>query len=397
MSRRRTFLAGAALALPAFLSARLRAESPARKRRVAVIGHTGRGNYGHGLDTVWRDMPDCEVVAVADADEAGLAAAVKRLNAPKGYRDYRKMLDEAKPELLSICPRWVDQHRDMVLAAVESGVRGFYMEKPPCRTPAEADEMIAACAKRKVKAAISFQTRYSPKLPVVQAMIRSGALGQVLEYRARGKEDSRGGGEDLWVLGVHMFNLLHFFGGPPQWCFASVEQAGRPICKADVKEGGEGLGPLCGDKVHAMYRLESGATACFDSTRNGGSRPPRFGLHIFGSAGVLQFCEAGSLPAVYFLPDPTWTPGRTQKAWIPVSSAGLGKPEPLQDEKLPGGNRLAVRDLIEAVDNDRQPLASLADGRVVVEMVMAAFESQRLGTRVPFPLTNRENPLNLLS
>ena len=39
----------------------------ARKYRVGVIGHTGRGNYGHGLDTVWGHLPGCELVAVADA------------------------------------------------------------------------------------------------------------------------------------------------------------------------------------------------------------------------------------------------------------------------------------------------------------------------------------------
>jgi hypothetical protein len=46
--------------------------------RIGVIGHTGRGNYGHGLDTVWLEMPDSEIVAVADADPTGLAAAQKR-------------------------------------------------------------------------------------------------------------------------------------------------------------------------------------------------------------------------------------------------------------------------------------------------------------------------------
>ena len=62
----------------------------------------------------------------------------------KGYDDYRRMLDEVKPELVAIGPRWIDQHRDMVLAAVHCGARGIYMEKPFCRTMAEADELVAA-------------------------------------------------------------------------------------------------------------------------------------------------------------------------------------------------------------------------------------------------------------
>ncbi|GAG58936.1 unnamed protein product, partial [marine sediment metagenome] len=85
------------------------------KYRVAVIGHTGRGNYGHGLDVVWNELPECEIVAVADAEPSGLVAAQKRLKVGRGFADYRKMLDDVKPDLVSIAPRWLDQHRDMVV------------------------------------------------------------------------------------------------------------------------------------------------------------------------------------------------------------------------------------------------------------------------------------------
>src|SRR5262245_17523228 len=112
------------------------------KHRVAVIGHTGKGDYGHGIDTVWLEIPGCEIAAVADPNEAGRAKAATRLKANKAYDDYREMLDDAEPEIVSICPRWIDQHRDMILAAAERGVH-IYLEKPFCRTPAEADEIVA--------------------------------------------------------------------------------------------------------------------------------------------------------------------------------------------------------------------------------------------------------------
>jgi predicted dehydrogenase len=394
---RRRFLAGAtALGLTALASRRARsAPNDAKRYRVGIIGHTGRGNYGHGLDTVWLEVPGVEVVAVADADERGLAAAVKRTGAAKGYADYRRMLDEVKPDLVSIGPRWLDQHRDMVVAAAERGVRGIYFEKPMCRTLAEADQMIAACEKHRVKAGISHQTRYSPKLPVVRELIASGKIGRVLELRARGKEDRRGGGEDLWVLGTHVLNLVHHLGGEPQWCYATVQQEGRPVRKEDVAPGNEGIGPLAGDEVHAMYRLEGGRTAYFDSTRNAGGRPSRFGLRIFGSEGVIEM-GTGYLPPVHFLPDSSWAPGKTGKAWIPVSSAGVGQPEPLADGGLHAGNVLAVKDLIAAVEEDRQPDGSIYEGRTAVEMIVAVFESHRVGGPVSFPLENRQNPLTLL-
>ncbi len=97
--------------------------------RIGIIGHTGRGNYGHGLDVVWKSVPGCQIVAVADANEEGLESAKQRLNLRQGYTDYRTMLDEAKHDIVSVAPRWLDQHRDMVVAAAERGVH-VYLEKP---------------------------------------------------------------------------------------------------------------------------------------------------------------------------------------------------------------------------------------------------------------------------
>ena len=59
-------------------------------RRVAVIGHTGRGNYGHGLDVVWQQIEGVQIVAVADANRAGLANELKKLKIERGYADFRE-------------------------------------------------------------------------------------------------------------------------------------------------------------------------------------------------------------------------------------------------------------------------------------------------------------------
>ena len=52
--------------------------------RAAVIGRTGRGDYGHGLDVARLDQPRLTVVAVADENAAGRAAAAKRLGVQPG-------------------------------------------------------------------------------------------------------------------------------------------------------------------------------------------------------------------------------------------------------------------------------------------------------------------------
>ncbi len=392
---RRAFVAGAcATAAAAMCPAFILGGESAKRYRVWVIGHTGRGDYGHGLDVVWRDVPGCEIVAVADANPQGLAAASTRLGNPKPFADYRKMLEEMKPDLVSICPRFIDEHHDMVLAAAANGVRGIYLEKPLCRTLEEADAMVAACQKNNVKLAVAHQTRYSPRLPVVRELIASGKIGKLLEIRARGKEDSRGGAEDLWVLGPHVLDLIQHLAGPPQWCFGSVLEKGRPIAKSDVRPGAEGIALLAGDEVHATYRLASGAMASFDSVREAGGGP-RFGIWIFGSKGVIEM-GTNYTPPAFLLPHTSWSVPRGKKNWIEITSAGLGKPEPMTETTPHHGNVAAVKDLIQAVENNGKPLADITDARTALEMVVAVFESQRLGQPVQFPLANRKDPLAMM-
>ena len=207
--------------------------------------------------------------------------AVKRLTkdgkSPPSFADYRELLDKTKPNIVAVCPRHLGEHRDMVIAAAERGAH-VYMEKPFCRSLAEADEMIAALEKNKVKLAIAHQTRYSPKLHVVRDLIEDGRIGKVLELRGRGKEDQRGGGEDLWVLGSHIFNLMQFFGGEPTSCTARVLSQGKPVTKANVVDGPEAIGPLAGDNLAAMYEFPDGVMGYFNSVRGAGTKGTRFGL-----------------------------------------------------------------------------------------------------------------------
>src|SRR5579859_1689679 len=105
--------------------------------RVAVIGRTGKGNYGHGLDVVWKAIENVEIVAVADENDKGRADAAKRLGAKNAYADYREMLDKERPNIVSVADRHLDLHRDMVVACARAGA-SILLEKPMCRTLAEA-------------------------------------------------------------------------------------------------------------------------------------------------------------------------------------------------------------------------------------------------------------------
>jgi hypothetical protein len=96
------------------------------------------------------------------------------------------------------------------------------------------------------------------------------------------------------------------------------------------------------------------------------------------------------------LPDPSWTPARTGKRWIPITSGGPGQPESLENGGLHAGNILACQDLIAAIEDNRSPESSLEAARTTTEMIVSVFESHRVGKKVFFPLQNRKNPLSEL-
>ena len=361
--------------------------------RVGVIGRTGRGNYGHGLDTAWLDMPNVEVVAVADEDEAGLAEAAKRLGGVDTYPDYRDMLDGAQLDIVAVCERWIDRHCEIAVAALDRGLHVF-MEKPFCRTLEEADGIIEACRRTGAKYAIGHHTHYSPKMQMLKDLIDGGKIGQVLEYRSRGKEDHRGGAEDLWVIGTTILDMIRFIGGHPQWCFAEVTQDGKPITSGDIYEGNEGIGPLAGDKVSAVYGMADGSQAFFQSQRNAGSDPSRCSVKICGTEGIFEISE-GVLPPIKHLEDPSWSPGRSGSQWQDVSSAGIARPEPLSGPEYRERYFFAIRNFLDAIEKDSQPLNNAQTARGVIEMVLAIFESCRVGGKVNLPLSNHHHPLNL--
>ena len=363
---------------------------PNKKYRVGIIGRTGRGNYGHGLDVVWRDVELCDVVAVADDNKGALPKARERTGAAKAYTDYREMLAREKLDIVSVSPRWLDQHHAIVLAAIEAGCH-VYMEKPFTRTLAEADDIVRACEMRHARLAIAHGNRYSPQVAIAKELIADGQIGDVLEVRARGKEDARrGGGEDLWVLGTHMLDLMRALVGDVASCFARCTDKRQPVQQKHVYDGNEGIGPLAADELDAMYTFKNGVTGYFASHRGRGNR---FGLKVFGSRGVIEF-QSGYMRTAWLLKDPAWSPGRSGSRWVPISSNGVGKPETRTSKHR--ANEVAVRDLIDAIEKERQPISSVYDARAATEMIVAVFESHRQQGPVSFPLKNRKNPLTML-
>ena len=388
LNSRRSFLAKTITSgiVPTFLLAKK------RNFKVCIIGSTGRGNYGHGLDVAWKNISTANIVAVADDNSRGRESALKRLNCKKGYEDYRQMLKVEKPDFISICPRHVDQRVPMIEAACEVGVKGIYVEKPFARSMEECDRIQKACESAGVRVAIAHRNRYHPALPIVRKIIEDGLIGKVSALCGRGKEDHRGGGEDLWVLGTHVLDLVNAIAGDPKSCSAELRIKGKLVQKKDIQPGNEGLGPLAGDEVHARWKMKNGWHTTFDSIRGHGMKSANFGLQIIGNEGVIDLrCDRE--PFAHFREGSPWLPDSKLSSWIPISSEGIGKTEIIPISQTVQNHKSAMINLIESVQKNCSPSCGLEEGISTVRFVQSVFASHmEEGKNVPFPLKLRKHP-----
>ena len=364
--------------------------------RAAVIGRTGRGNYGHKIHMAYEGMSNVQVVAIADPDPDGRQQAAKETGADHLYADYREMLEAEDLDLVNVCPRQPDCHEEMVVAAAESGVKGIICEKPFARTLAEADRMIEACERNGVKLAVNHRRARSYERHT-KTLLEQGAIGQLQVMRGYGTQDHRSGAQDLIVLGTHCLDeFLYFAGSDVAWAQGHVTQDGREVTLEDVREGDEEVGLLAGNGVSAYYAFKNGVVAHFESMpgrKPQGDGPAPFRVELTGTEGTIVV--GASLSRYRY---GLWAPWRTDGEWEQIV---FDDAEQTLDDgfKLSANSSVALvqtnaRELIAAIEEDREVVNVSAgrDGRAALEMIMAVHESHRLGRRVPFPMENRENP-----
>ena len=72
----------------------------------------------------------------------------------------------------------------------------------------DGDTMVAAAENAGLKIAVSHQQVYQPATQKTKCLLDEGRIGQVHSIYTHGKQDHRGGGEDMIVLGTHTFNMM---------------------------------------------------------------------------------------------------------------------------------------------------------------------------------------------
>lgn len=357
--------------------------------RAAIIGHTGHGNYGHEHDLIFNGREGIRVVAVADPDEAGRAKAVERSRAARQYADYRLMLEQERPQLVCVAPRWTDQHHDMALAALRVGAH-VYMEKPFTQSLAEADELLALSHRKGLKIAVAHQMRLAPNILALKHALAQGLIGELREIRSHGKQDHRAGGEDLLVLGVHLFDLMRFFAGDAHDCSAQVRQAGHAITPADVHRASENIGPIAGDDIEAEYHLGEGVRATFTSRASARTQAGPWGLELVGTKGAVKILTE-MIPRIFVraLTAAEDKPSEDWRVWSQDPTLKLTQSE----RGFALANGRVVDDWLEAIARDRSPVCSGYAGMKALEMALAVFAAGLSGQRVSLPLRDRRHPL----
>ena len=380
-------------------------------KRIVVIGHTGKGDYGHGLDQAFVGVEGAEIVALADPDAEGRRRFAELTGAPAAYADYREMLAAEKPDIAVIATHEMSGHLEMVLAAAAAGAH-VYVEKPLATTLGEVDRMLDACDRAGVLLVMAHPWRGRPQIQQhAIPMIRGGEIGEPRWVRLYGHPSGRPTSHngvfsgDAWMIDLypHLFDFACQLFGAPLWCQSLITTDGRPATPDDLVEGPFGMGPTAGNGVAAQFQFQE-CTVEFVSYwasgtgwQHGESLP--YGAEVHGTAGTL--CLPGPTiegPDLYLHPfthshGPTWGNPHPALAGAPQWQV-LAHEEVQSRQKWVNAHHRMARSLLDLLDG-RQPEYELCIGqaaRLLVEMATAVRLAHIRGARVPFPVTEAGNP-----
>lgn len=394
-TRRRLLQTGATLVASRLLSRpRSTAAATGAVRTAVIIGHTGAGDYGHGIERLFAGLPDIRVVGVADPHGAGRARAKAASGALRDYEDYREMLDREKPALVAIGPRWATEHHAMARAALTAGAH-LYLEKPFTVSLAEADDLLLLAQRQHRRIAVAHVTRCAPRVLRLERALREGLIGDLLEIHTIGKMGTRAGGQDMMVLGIHVFDLARVFAGDVHWCQARIRANGRAPRLDDARESpADRVGPVVGDEIFAHFAMASGVNVTFRSRAGLEKAAGPFGLEIIGTRGVIRV-HSGAEPEIFLLAQPNREDPTRQEIWTRWTG-GVAPAEEAGIDGLTGydaAHRRVVRDWLQSIDEQREPLSSGQRALHAIEMAHGVFQSGLEERKVDFPMFRRAHPL----
>lgn len=276
-----------------------------------------------------------------------------------------------------------NRHADLAIAAMEAG-KGVLVQKPMAISLEDCDRMIATAQNTGAWFSIAFQMRCDPVNIQMRDLIRRGAVGKVGTIRRRHCigvlfNPSFYEGETRWHVtaeankGMFFDDAIH----PLDWLFWTVGK--RPA--SVVAEIGNILTNVAPDDTGcALFRFDDGMLA--DIYNSSVTWAAEGTTEVYGDRGVIlqnhgDGPSSGVLPpnpVVLKLFDSTM-PDQGWQNIGPQHTTGQG-------ERIAG----VARPFVDAFKRG-EPLCSGQDGRVSVEMCLAAYRSAETHQRVTFPFT----------
>jgi predicted dehydrogenase len=197
--------------------------------RTAIIGV---GKMGISHLAILGAHPDVEVVGVCDSSKMVTDAIAKYSPFPC-YTDYKKMLDEARPDavVVSVPTKF---HAPMVKELLDKGVHVF-SEKPFCLTPEDGKPLLELARQKKLVNQVGYHNKFVGTFREVKRILDSGKLGEIYHFTGeaygpvvvRPKQDtwrsSAGeGGGCLMDYASHVIDLVNYLLAPVSEVKASL-------------------------------------------------------------------------------------------------------------------------------------------------------------------------------
>lgn len=189
---------------------------------LAVVG---LGKMGLSHLSMIRAHPEVNLVGVCDAT-GYLLDILKKYTGVTTYKQFEKMLDEAKPQAVIIATP-THLHAGMIRAALERDIHVF-CEKPLVISPEDSVALTELAAKRGLVTQVGYHNRFVGAFREVQNLLEAGAIGPVNTALAEAygpvvlkpsgrtwRSQRTTGGGCLYDYAAHPLNLLTWYLGTP--------------------------------------------------------------------------------------------------------------------------------------------------------------------------------------
>lgn len=294
----------------------------------------------------------------------------------KKYTDYRKMLENEKPELVAIATE-SGKHADIAADCINAGCN-VIVEKPIALSLQDADCIISLAAQKGVRLCVSHQNRFNRSIRYIRNAVESGRFGRLLHAAAhvrwnrdenyysqaswRGTWKQDGGA--LMNQCIHNIDLLRWMmGNEVDEVFAYTDNLMHPFIEAE-------------DLGLALIKFRNGSYGLIEGTTNIYPCNLEETLYIFGEkATVKAGGKSVSIIEEWCTADAKDDPEDVKKRFSenPPNIYGYGH-TPL------------YADMIKAINEKREPYVSGEDGRRAIEIVLAIYKSAYEGGPVRLPL-----------